>query len=342
MSTMCADMDESFKARFFGTHFFNPPRYMKLLEIIPHTGSNPEMVKELSNWIENRLGKGIVYANDTINFIANRIGVFNLQSSLKHMEEAKLNVETVDALTGKLLGRPPSATLRTMDVVGIDTFAHVARNVYDYAKDDPYRDDFLPPAWIKTLIEKGHLGQKTNSTGAYKKIKNEKGKTEILAYRPESGEYATQEVQAFEWMATLKKQPDTLKRIAAIIEEKDAGAQFIWKMLRDTMAYSALLLDDIASGSVLALDNGMKWGFNWEWGPFQIWQALGYDKIRSRMLEEGVKLPEWAKEGVTFYDPAPNSLEWHMKGIQKSYNSLTQKFCGTRIQTSILPPTKSS
>ena len=160
-----------------------------------------------------------------------------------------------------------------MDVVGIDTFAHVARNVYDYAKDDPYRDDFLPPAWIKTLIEKGHLGQKPTLQVPIKKLKTKKVKQKSLPtglnlestrpkkFKPLSG-----------WLHS--KNSDTLKRIAAIIEEKDAGAQFIWKMLRDTMAYSALLLDDIASGDVLALDNGMKWGFNWEWGPFQIWQAL--------------------------------------------------------------------
>ena len=129
MAAMCEDMDDNFQARFFGTHFFNPPRYMKLLEIVPHAKNDMTMVDELAAWIKERLGKGIVYTNDTINFIANRIGVFNMQASLKHMEELNINIETVDALTGKMMGRPPSATLRTMDVVGIDTFAHVAKNV---------------------------------------------------------------------------------------------------------------------------------------------------------------------------------------------------------------------
>lgn len=320
MSKMSEDMDEHFHQRFFGTHFFNPPRYMKLVEIIPHQKTNPTLMAELAKWIEERLGKGIVYTNDTINFIANRIGVFNMQATLKHMADLKLNIETVDAVTGKLMGRPSSATLRTMDVVGIDTFVHVARNVYDYAPDDPYRDWFLPPKWITDLIERGHFGQKSNSVGAYKKTKDAKGQTEILAYRPESGSYEKQQVKLFPWMEAAKKEPDTIKRLKHILQQSDEAATFIWRVLRDTMAYSALLVNEIANGEPLAIDNSIKWGFNWEWGPFQLWQALGYDEILKRMQAENVKLPDWAKPGVKFYQPEPNSLEWHMKGMQSQFN----------------------
>ena len=192
MASMAEDMPEHFTSRFFGTHFFNPPRYMKLLEIIPHHNSNMELVHSLSNWIETNLGKGIVYTNDTINFIGNRIGVFTMMATLRHMDELGLNIETVDALTGKLMGRPASATLRTMDVVGIDIFSHVAENVYKYDQKDPYRDWFESPEWIKNLISKGHLGQKAGSKGAYMKSKDEKGKTKILVYRPATDTYEDQ------------------------------------------------------------------------------------------------------------------------------------------------------
>jgi 3-hydroxyacyl-CoA dehydrogenase len=320
MSSMSEDLGEGFQQRFFGTHFFNPPRYMKLVEIVPHPKSDEKLMGQVADWISQRLGKGIVYTNDTINFIANRIGVFNMQASLRHMEELKLSVETVDAITGKLMGRPPSATLRTMDVVGIDVFSHVAKNVYDYAPDDPYRDWFQTPKWIAQLIDKGHLGQKSGSIGAYKKTKDEKGKTKILAYRPESGEYADQQPQMFPWMEKAKKEPDTIKRLQMILQHEDEGATFIWRVLRDTMAYSALLLDEIANGQPLAVDNSIKWGFNWEWGPFQLWQALCYDEILDRMTKDGVKLPDWAKPGLKFYDPEPNSLAWHMKGPQAQFN----------------------
>ncbi|MFW7381003.1 MAG: 3-hydroxyacyl-CoA dehydrogenase/enoyl-CoA hydratase family protein [Oligoflexus sp.] len=325
MAKMSEDMDEHFHQRFFGTHFFNPPRYMKLVEIIPHEKTDPKMMEQLSHWIESRLGKGIVYTSDTINFIANRIGVFNLQASLKHMEELKLNVETVDAISGKTMGRPASATLRTMDVVGIDTFAHVARNVYDYAPEDPYRDWFLPPKWITELIERGHLGQKTNSVGAYKKSKDAKGRTEILAYRLDKGTYETQEVKVFPWMEAAKKEPDTIKRLQLILQNQDEAATFVWRVLRDTMAYSALLVNDIAGGEPLAVDNSIKWGFNWEWGPFQLWQALGYDEVLKRMQADKVKLPDWVKPGLKFYEPEPNSLAWHMKGVQSQLDAKSGK-----------------
>lgn len=324
MSKMAEDLDETFHQRFFGTHFFNPPRYMKLVEIIPHEQTNPELMHSLVAWIEKRLGKGIVYANDTINFIGNRIGVFNIQATMHHMADLGLNIETVDALTGKLVGRPSSATFRTMDVVGIDTFVHVAKNVYDYDKDDPYRDWFATPSWIKSLVDQGHLGQKSGSVGAYKKTKDEKGKTKILAYRLDSNTYEEQSPELYPWMAGLKKEPSSLARIKTIIAQKDKGGEFVWKVLRDTMAYSALLLDQIANGKPLELDNAIKWGFNWEWGPFQIWQALGYDETLERMKAEGVKLPEWCKPGLKFYTPEPGSIGWHMHGVQSQFDSKKQ------------------
>lgn len=316
---MSEDLDQYFHRRFFGTHFFNPPRYMKLLEIIPHPESDKELVASLALWIEKYLGKGIVYAKDTINFIANRVGVFTMMASFKHLDELGLNIETVDALTGKTMGRPSSATFRTTDVVGIDTFAHVAKNVYQYAPDDPYRDLFLPPSWIERLISKGSLGQKSNSVGLYKKTTDEKGQTAILAYRPATDSYVAQEVQDFPWTEAARKIPDTIERLKFILGHNDAGAQYIWKTLRDTFAYSAILLGEIADNQPQAIDNGIKWGFNWEWGPFELWQGLGYDTVLERMKQDGVNLPAWLKPGLKFYKPAPNSSDWQLTGPTSQY-----------------------
>ncbi len=316
---MSEDLDEYFHRRFFGTHFFNPPRYMKLLEIIPHPANDKKLVQDLAAWIEQNLGKGIVYAKDTINFIANRIGVFNMMCSFKHMDDLKLSIETVDALTGKTMGRPSSATFRTMDVVGIDTFAHVSKNVHQYAPQDPYRELFTPPKWIETLIARGSLGQKSNSVGAYKKASDDKGQTVILAYRPENDTYVEQAPASFAWADGAKKISNLYDRLKFILGHDDAGAQFIWRTLRDTMAYSAILLEEIADNSPLAIDNGIKWGFNWEAGPFELWQALGFDDILARMQKDGVKLPAWVKPGIKFYKPAPNTPEWSLTGPTAQY-----------------------
>ncbi|RYZ59652.1 MAG: 3-hydroxyacyl-CoA dehydrogenase/enoyl-CoA hydratase family protein [Proteobacteria bacterium] len=325
LEKMSEDLDENFHSRFFGTHFFNPPRYMKLLEIIPHTRTDPKLIKDLTDWIERYLGKGIVYAKDTINFIANRVGTFSITSAFVHMEALDLNVETVDALSGKTVGRPSSASFRTMDVVGIDVFAAVAKNVGKYAPNDPYVSVFTPPKWIDELISRGSLGQKTKSVGIYKKETDAKGASTILAYRPKEDKYVEQAPETFPWQEEAKKIPDTIERIRFIISHSDKGAKFIWLTLRDTMAYSAILLEEIANNQPLSIDNAIKWGFNWEWGPFELWQALGYDTIRDRMIQEGVKLPDWIKPGVQFYKTVPNSLDWHINGPRSQLLGKTGK-----------------
>ena len=317
---MLEGFPDHYKSVMFGTHFFNPPRYMRLVEIIPHSLSNKDLVHSLSRWIEERLGKGIVMARDTINFIANRIGVFNIQVTLKHMVDLGLNVETVDALTGKFMGRPSSATFRTMDVVGLDTFAHVARNVFDKVPNDPYREIFKIPAWVEGLIQKGHLGQKTDTKGGfYRKSKDAQGKTAILSYRPSSESYDAQQVMDFPWTAEASKISDTIERLKFILQQKDAGADLIWRILRDTLSYSALLLEEIAAGAPRSLDEGMRWGFNWEWGPFELWQGLGVDGLLARMQDDHTKLPAWAKSGVSFYSPTPGSIPWKAAGATSQH-----------------------
>ena len=314
LSEIAQELPEEYQQRFFGTHFFNPPRYMRLLEVIPHPNTAPKLQQDLETWLTERLGKGIVHASDSVNFIANRIGVFATQSVMQHMATAGLNIETVDNLTGPLIGHAKSATLRTSDVVGLDTFAAVARNTYDKAPNDPFREWFKMPAWVDELIAKGALGQKTNSTGFYKKDKDAKGNTVILAYRPETKSYVAQEVKEFPWEAEANKERDTVKRIKFILSQKDAGAQFIWASMRDVFSYAALLLEDIAGGLPQPVDDALRWGFNWEIGPFELWQALGYDEILLRMQADKAKLPAWAKPGLKFYEPMPNSKEWSASG----------------------------
>jgi 3-hydroxyacyl-CoA dehydrogenase len=167
---------------------------------------------------------------------------------------------------------------------------------------------------MQELIEKGALGQKTNSVGFYKKDKDAKGNTVILAYRPESKTYVEQQVKTFPWEADTDKERDTVKRIQIILKHKDEGAQLVWRTLRDTFSYSALLVEDIAGGNIQAVDNALSWGFGWEMGPFALWQALGYDEVLQRLSDEKVKLPSWAKPGIKFYDVVPGSKEWTSQG----------------------------
>lgn len=321
LDDIAKNMPEEFVTNFFGTHFFNPPRYMKLLEVIPHGLTRKELLADFSWWAEERLGKGVVHAFDTVNFIANRIGVFVNQATLQAMSKHKLNIETVDALTGKLMGRPSSATFRTMDVVGLDTFAHVAKNTYDRAPQDPYRDWFKMPTWIDELINAGKLGQKTNSVGCYKKDKDSGGKTVILAYRPETKTYVQQEPDAITWLADANKESNLIKRLAFIMDQKGPHAEFIWDVLRDTFSYASILMEEIAGGLPKPVDDAIKWGFNWEMGPFELWQGLGYEKILTRMRSDKSRLAQWCQPGVKYYDIEPGSLDWFKKGPSDQFFS---------------------
>ena len=326
LADMIKDLPEHYQKRFFGTHFFNPPRYMYLVEIVTHPDADRKIMTDLAQWIEERLGKGIVWTGDTVNFIANRIGVFNIMCTMRHMADLGINIETVDALTGKLMGRPSSATFRTMDVVGLDTFAHVAKNVFDRAPDDPFRNDFKVPGWLAEIIEKGAHGQKTGGVGCFKKSKGEKGETVILAYRPAEKTYAAQAPTEFPWMKDAGRESNLVKRMSHILAQKDAGAELIWRILRDTIAYSAVLLREIAEGQPKAVDDAIRWGFNWEMGPFELWQALGADTLLARMQAEKTPLPDWAKPGVAFYKPSPGSAAFAATGATEMWNAEKKSF----------------
>jgi 3-hydroxyacyl-CoA dehydrogenase len=290
---MAAALSESIRKRFLVTHFFNPPRYMHLLELVPHAATDPAVTELMSCLGEERLGKGIVVAKDTPNFIANRVGAFSIAATMRVMLEDGYTVEEVDALTGPTIGRPKSATFRTADLVGLDTMAHTCKTVYDRAPDDERRDYFQLPDLIGKMITKGMLGEKTGQ-GFYKKIKKD-GKSEILTLDFETFDYRERKRPKFASLEMARNLEGSGEKITAILKGKDRGSAFLWRVLSETLVYSANRLGEIAD-SIVDIDNAMKWGFNWELGPFELWDALGVEKVAARLEKEGTAVPATVRE----------------------------------------------
>ena len=263
---------DKFKKNFLGTHFFNPPRYMKLLEIIPSQYTDKEVVDTIVRFAEDYLGKGIVYAKDTPNFIANRIGVFSLMYALRVAQELGLSPEEIDAITGKLIGRPKTATFRLADLVGIDIIAHVANNIYELAKDDEFRDFFKVPDFLQKMIERGLLGDKTGG-GFYKKVD---GKRLVLDL--ETFEYREPKKVQFPELAAIENEPDLKKRLQMIFKAEGKGAEFLKRTLTATLIYAANRIPEIAD-TIYDVDNAMKWGFAWKLGPFETFDVIGIDTV---------------------------------------------------------------
>ncbi|MFZ5587809.1 MAG: 3-hydroxyacyl-CoA dehydrogenase/enoyl-CoA hydratase family protein [Thermodesulfobacteriota bacterium] len=294
VAAMSAHLGDEFQQHFFGTHFFNPPRYMKLFEIIPGPKTKPELISFMADFAERRLGKGVVFAKDTPNFIANRIGVFGM-SLLNHLvDEMDLTFEEVDALTGAVLGRPKMATFKLGDLVGLDTSGHVANNVYEGALNDERRDVFAQPAWFNQMIEKGMLGNKTKG-GFYKKIKDENGKKVTLVLDRKTFEYREPQKVKFASLEMAKQQPDTAAKFKTLFYGKDKAAQFTFKHVSEGLLYAANRIPEI-SDDIVNIDNAMRWGFNWEMGPFEGWDALGLAKSAGKMKEAGYTIPAWIEE----------------------------------------------
>ncbi len=320
VNKMVEECSDDFKRRFLGTHFFNPPRYMKLLEIIPNEKTDKEVINFISKFAEERLGKGVVYCKDTVNFIANRIGVYAVANTIKTMIEMGLSISEVDMATGPILGRPKTATFRTADLVGVDILYHVAKNVYDYAQDDECKEEFLLPEFIKKMIENRWLGNKTGQ-GFYKKVKSEKGK-EIYELNYNTMEYEPVKKVTSASLEMAKQAGSLPKRIKAFVYGKDKLSEFAWKTLSSVLIYSANRLGEIAD-DILNIDNAIKWGFNWELGPFEIWDAIGVKESVERMRAEGRKIPEKIEEFLsqgneTFYKEK-NGIKYYYCFIDKKY-----------------------
>jgi 3-hydroxyacyl-CoA dehydrogenase len=275
--------------RFFITHFFNPPRYLHLCEIVTLPKTDAGTVEGLCDFIGRVLGKGVVRAKDTPNFIANRIGVFGMMLALELTRKYRLCVEDADAITGRPMGRPKSATYRTADLVGLDTLYFVAKNSYDILLQDEARGLFKPPAVLEALIQKGALGQKSGA-GFYKK----NGK-EILSLDLEKMEYKKQGKSRFDGIKAARRYADLKKRIHALVYSPDTAGKFAWDLTAATLLYAARRIPEIAD-SVVEIDNAMKWGFGWDLGPFELWDAIGFEKSLLRMEAEGRAVPGNVRE----------------------------------------------
>ncbi|MCU0808985.1 MAG: 3-hydroxyacyl-CoA dehydrogenase/enoyl-CoA hydratase family protein [Candidatus Contendobacter sp.] len=295
LSLLAESVPESARPRFCGIHFFNPPRYMALVELIPCKTTDPAILDQLETFLVSTLGKGVVRAKDTPNFVANRIGVFSMAATMHHTQAFGLGLDLVDALTGPAIGRPKSATFRTADVVGLDTMGHVFKGSALALRDDPWRQYFNPPAWLNALIEKGALGQKTK-VGIYAN----KGK-QVLDTA--TGEYRDAGAKPDEAVQALLKIKNPAEKIAALRASDHPQAQFLWAIQRDVFHYAAVLLAEIAD-TARDVDFAIRWGFGWGMGPFEIWQAAGWRQVAD-WIEADIAagkamtktpLPAWVKQ----------------------------------------------
>jgi 3-hydroxyacyl-CoA dehydrogenase len=285
---------QNLRSAFCGVHFFNPPRYMTLVELIPHASTDPDLLDRLESFLATTMGKGIVRAKDTPNFIANRVGVFSILSTMRRTEEFGLGFDTVDALTGPLIGRAKSATFRTADVVGLDTLSHVVATMKETLSSDPWHSLYETPGWLAQLIASGAHGQKTGQ-GIFKK----EGK-EILVLDKESRSYRPQKKDIPEALMAVLKIKDPSEKFEKLRSLNLPEARFLWSIFSDVFHYAAVLLDEIAH-SARDIDFSLRWGYGWEQGPFEIWQAVGWGKVATWVREDiesgralsKAPLPQW-------------------------------------------------
>ncbi|NUM32827.1 MAG: enoyl-CoA hydratase/isomerase family protein [Bacteroidetes bacterium] len=310
---MAEGRSDDFKKHFCGTHFFNPPRYLRLLEIIPCNETETEVVDFLMEYGSLFLGKSTVKCKDTPAFIANRVGIYSIMTVLKLMDELQLNTEEIDLLTGTISGKPKSATFRTCDVVGLDTVVKVANGLENNLSEAIEKNIFKIPAYLNKMIENKWLGDKTGQ-GFYKKIKNEKGEKEILVLDLKTLEYKQQEKPRIEWFTAAKQIEGLSDRLKFLSVQTDKSAQFLNKLNFHVFEYVSKKIPEI-SDSIYQIDDAMKTGFGWEYGPFETWDILGIERTITAMEKYGLKQAKWVDE----------MLE---KGINKFYKSENGKrFC---------------
>ncbi len=278
---------------FLGTHFFNPPRHMKLLEVVPGRSTDPAVLALVADFCERRLGKSIVVARDTPNFIANRIGTHALLTIMRTMVEGGYTVEEVDAITGIPMGRPKSASFRTADMVGLDVLVRVARNVRDNVQDASEREWFTPPPFLERMIEAGLLGDKAQK-GFYKRTADLSG-TRIYSLDYRNLDYVLQRKAGLPLLDELKTVADPGARLQRLVYSDDRAGRFAWKSLKRTLLYCAAKVPEM-SDSVVTIDQAMRWGFNWDLGPFEAWDAIGVRRSVERMQGEGERIPRNVQE----------------------------------------------
>lgn len=328
INTIVEDMPQEFKESFLGTHFFNPPRYMNLFELIPGKETLPSILEFMAEFGTKRLGKGIVLAKDTPNFIGNRIGIYSVVNVIKLMEKYGYDIPKIDQLTGPIMGRPKSATFRTIDMVGLDIIPHVADNIIDNIDDEAEKGEFEIPGFFNELIEMGHLGDKTKK-GFYTKVKTEKGRQTIV-WDIAKKEYVPVSKEKNEVVEAAKKEANSLK--AFISGDKDEN-RFAWETIKNVLLYSANKIPEIAD-DYKEIDNAMKWGYNWEQGPFEIWDTIGFEESIERMKNEGDAIPEWIENRLSsgmdkFYDN--KNIETPYISLSSSKNNIIKENKGAAL-----------
>lgn len=320
ITALSEGFDAELKSRFCGVHFFNPPRYMHLVELIPTVSTKPAILDQLEGFLASTLGKGVVRAFDTPNFIANRVGIFGMLATIHEAEKFGLSCDVVDDLTGAKLGRAKSGTFRTADVVGLDTMGHVIKTMQDNLKDDPFFAVYKTPDVLAKLIGAGALGQKTGA-GFYKKV----GK-DILRFDAAKNDYVQGGGKADDLVARILKEKDQVKRMKALHDATNPQAQFLWSIFRDTFHYIAVHLDTIADNA-RDVDFALRWGFGWNLGPFETWQAAGWQQVATWVKEDieagralsNVPLPAWVFDGQVHENSGVHAAEGSWSPQKKSW-----------------------
>lgn len=304
IASLAEGRSEDFRRNFLGTHFFNPPRYMYLVELIRTPDTDPEAACFASKLCDELLGKGIVYANDRPNFIANRIGIYGFMRTIQVMMEMGLSITEVDKMTGPAIGRANSATFRTGDLSGLDTTVAVAQTVYDNIPEDECRALFVPPDFIRRMVERRWIGDKAGQ-GFYKRVQTETGR-EILELDYRTLEYRPQPKVNFPSLEEAKRIGDVRERLRFLVNGKDTVGRFLWAVIGDALVYVANRIPEITD-DLVQVDRAMKWGYNWELGPFETWDALGVAETVKRLEADGKPIPKLVADllatGKTgFYD----------------------------------------
>lgn len=308
-------LSKDYQECFLGTHFFNPPRYMYLVELIPTDTTRPDLVEFISDFAEHILGKGIVLCKDTPNFIANRIGIFSILHTIHLMLEEGYTIDEVDAITGPPMGHPRSATFRLGDIIGLDVLVDVANNVYQNAPNDERREVFRVPNFILEIVKKGWLGEKTGG-GFYQRRRGENG-SEIWTLDPNTLEYLPRSEARFDSIHGVRQIADPGERLKRLIHSDDRAGQFAWKCLSHTMRYAATRIPEIAD-NLESVDNAMKWGFNWELGIFEAWDAIGVPESVKRMKAEHHPIPPLVSSLLDSRQPSSYKISSKSKPVQSN------------------------
>ncbi len=312
---------EDFRAHFLGMHFFNPPRYMHLVELIRTEWTKPEVSCSMFGFLDERLGKGVVIAKDRPNFIANRIGTFGALVTTRTMLEDGYSIEEVDKITGPAVGRPKTATFRTFDLVGLDVFAHVVKNLHENLTDDPEREMFVMPEFVTKMIERRLLGNKTRA-GFYQRRKSADDKREIWTLDTSTLDYRAAQKVKLPSLDMAKNIEDTRERLKTLVWSKDRVGEFLCKTLLRTLCYTADRIPEIAD-NVVEVDRAMRWGFNWELGPFEVWDAIGVEKSVTKLKEEDRSIPANVQK---LLDAGAKSFYKHENGQRFYFDFASAKY----------------